>query len=128
MFERDSAEGKREVEAYERLNACRASHAGAMFVRTALDSFQIGPVGGLYQFLVHRPLGISLYDLRTQFTAKLLPEKLLKMTLLHVLLALDYLHTEAGIIHTGMLTLFASNYSILIVPYRHTRKEYYARY
>lgn len=51
-------------------------------------------------------------DLLTKFAAKLLPEKLLKMTLLHMLLALDYLHTEVGIIHTGILTLFASNYSI----------------
>lgn len=28
-------------------------------------------------------------------------EKLLKSTLKHLLLALDFLHTEAGVIHTG---------------------------
>ncbi|KAJ6047187.1 kinase-like domain-containing protein [Penicillium canescens] len=102
VFERDSAEGKREVEAYYRIHASKASHDGAKFVRKALDSFQIGHAEGIYQCLVHQPLGMSLYDLRTQFTAKILPEKLLKMTLVHILLALDYLHAEAGIIHTDI--------------------------
>lgn len=103
MFERDSNEGKRELEAYKRLDAARSSHDGAMLVCTALDSFQIGTIDGFFQCLVHKPLGISLCDLRLQFAAKLLPEKLLKLTLLHLLLALDYLHTEVGMIHTGIL-------------------------
>jgi serine/threonine protein kinase len=30
-------------------------------------------------------------------------EKLLRLTLKHILLALDFLHAEAGIIHTGMV-------------------------
>ncbi|GIJ81647.1 hypothetical protein Asppvi_000146 [Aspergillus pseudoviridinutans] len=34
--------------------------------------------------------------------AKVLPEKILKLTLSHVLLALDFLHTEAGIVHTDI--------------------------
>lgn len=103
MFERDSSEGERELEAYKRLDAARSSHDGAMLVRTALDSFQIGTTRGFFQCLVHKPLGISLRDLRLRFATKVLPEKLLKLALLHLLLALDYLHTEAGMIHTGML-------------------------
>ncbi|KAJ5804251.1 kinase-like domain-containing protein [Penicillium psychrosexuale] len=111
VFKRDSAEGKREVEAYAHLNACSASssasHNGAMFVRTALDSFQIDAQGlgasqGLYQCIVHHPLGISLYELRNRFAAEILPEKLVKLTLWHLLLAVDYLHTEAGIVHTDI--------------------------
>lgn len=103
MFERDSSEGKREFEAYRILDATRSSHDGAALVRTALDSFQIGAADGFFQCLVHKPLGISLRDLRLQFGTNILPEKILKLTLLHLLLALDYLHTEAGIIHTGKL-------------------------
>lgn len=49
------------------------------------------------------------------------------MTLLHVLLGLDYLHTEAGIVHTGMLALFASN-AILMCSLWTYKKEYFARY
>ncbi|KAJ5355810.1 kinase-like domain-containing protein [Penicillium concentricum] len=105
VFKRDSAEGKREVKVYDHLHTSNASHDGAMFVRTALNSFQIDAQGldpsrGFYQCIVHQPLGISLYDLRIQFAAKILPEKLVKLTLLHLLLALDYLHTEFGVIHT----------------------------
>lgn len=36
----------------------------------------------------------------------MLPEKLVKLTLVHLLLALDYLYSEAGIIHTGIRTFF----------------------
>jgi len=80
-----------------------------MLVRTALDSFQFTSAGGIYQCLIHPPLGITLYEFRKQLTAKVLPEKIVKLTLLHVLLALDFLHTEAGIVHTGL----APNFFIL---------------
>lgn len=75
-----------------------------MLVRTVLDSFQIA-AQGLYQCIVHQPLGISLYELRTQSAAKVLPEKLVKLILMHFLLALDYLHTEVGVIHAGKIIL-----------------------
>lgn len=103
MLRRDSAEGKREIAIYDRINAVKTSHAGAMLVRTALDTFQIDDAKGSYRVIVHQPLGIRLYDLRHRFTDKILPEKAVKLTLMHLLLALDYLHTEAGIVHTGML-------------------------
>ncbi|KAJ5558175.1 kinase-like domain-containing protein [Penicillium sp. DV-2018c] len=100
MFERDSAEGIRETEVYDHLNALSTCHNGALLVRTALDSFQIGSPEGNYQCLIHPPLGISLFEFRNQLAAKVLPEKITKLTLLHVLLALDFLHTEAGVVHT----------------------------
>ncbi|KGO67791.1 hypothetical protein PITC_048770 [Penicillium italicum] len=102
VFGRDSAEGKREMAIYDRINAVKTSHAGAMLVRTALDTFQIDDAKGSYQVIVHLPLGIRLYDLRHRFTDKILPEKAVKLILMHLLLALDYLHTEAGIIHTDI--------------------------
>ncbi|CRL22603.1 Serine/threonine-protein kinase DCLK [Penicillium camemberti] len=102
VLRRDSAEGKREIAIYDRINAVKTSHAGAMLVRTALDTFQIDDAKGSYQVIVHQPLGIRLYDLRHRFTDKILPEKAVKLTLMHLLLALDYLHTEAGIVHTDI--------------------------
>ena len=71
-------------------------------IRKALDSFQITFAEGNFECLVHPPLGMSLYDFRTQLRAKVLPEKIVKLTLVHLLLALDYLHVEAEIVHTGM--------------------------
>lgn len=46
---------------------------------------------------------MSLYEFRTHLRAKVLPRAMVKLTLVHLLLALDYLHTEAGIVHTGII-------------------------
>ncbi|KAL4938853.1 hypothetical protein BDV06DRAFT_231493 [Aspergillus oleicola] len=103
VFERNSAESQRESKTYHHLNSLSVGdHAGATLIRKALDSFQISTTEGDFQCLVHPPLGISLYDFRNHLRAKVLPEKMVKLTLVHLLLALDYLHTEAGIIHTDI--------------------------
>lgn len=102
VFERNSTEGQRETNTYHHLNSLNiGDHVGATLIRKALDSFQISTAEGSFQCLVHPPLGISLYDFRNHLKAKVLPEKIVKLTLMHLLLALDYLHTEAGIVHTG---------------------------
>lgn len=44
---------------------------------------------------------MSLFELRNRTPQKVFPEYLLKPTLIHILLALDFLHTEAHVIHTG---------------------------
>lgn len=103
VFERNSTEGQRETNTYHHLNSLNISdHVGATLIRKALDSFQISTAEGSFQCLVHPPLGISLYDFRNHLKAKVLPEKIVKLTLMHLLLALDYLHTEAGIVHTDI--------------------------
>ncbi|RAH71374.1 kinase-like protein [Aspergillus aculeatinus CBS 121060] len=103
VFERNSAEGQREVETYRHLNTLGTTdHAGAKLIRKALDSFQITSEEGNFECLVHLTLGICLYDFRAQLRAKVLPESIVKLTLIHLLLALDYLHTDAGIVHTDM--------------------------
>jgi hypothetical protein len=48
---------------------------------------------------------MSLSELSHGTVEKVLPEDLLKLTLIHILLALDFLHTEAKIIYTGILFL-----------------------
>ncbi|KAL4914957.1 kinase-like protein [Aspergillus aurantiobrunneus] len=80
VFECDSAEGKRETEVYEHLNSLRADHAGRTLVRKALDSFQITAGQDSFRCL----------------------KKIVKLTLIHVLLAIEFLHTEAGVIHTDI--------------------------
>ncbi|KAK6811249.1 hypothetical protein RU639_013032 [Aspergillus parasiticus] len=103
VFERNSAEGQRETQIYHHLNSLNiVDHAGVKLIRKAFDSFQITSAEGNFGCLVHPPLGMSLYDLRTQLRAKVLPEKIVKLTLVHLLLALDYLHVEAGIVHTDI--------------------------
>lgn len=43
---------------------------------------------------------MSLSELHRR-AGSVLPEDVLKPTLIHLLLALDFLHTEAKIVHTG---------------------------
>ncbi|KAJ5248563.1 protein kinase [Penicillium chermesinum] len=55
-----------------------------------------------YQCLVHPPLAMSICELRNRIIEKVLPADLLKPTLIHILLALDFLHTEAKVTHTDI--------------------------
>ncbi|KAL2846366.1 protein kinase [Aspergillus pseudoustus] len=87
VYERDSAYGKRETEVYKHLN---------------VGSDHTGFVLSTYQSPVHPSLAMSLFELRNRSANKYLPEKLLKPTLVHILLALDFLHTEAHIAHTDL--------------------------
>lgn len=107
MYEHDSSHGRREKEVYKHLGNVKSSHTGSMLVRRAIDDFQISSTDNTYSYqcLVHPPLAISLYELRHRTIEKVLPEDLLKLTLIHTLLALDFLHTEAKTIHTGIILL-----------------------
>jgi hypothetical protein len=71
-------------------------------VRTLLDNFEIGTSAGCHICLVHKPLGLPLSDFQALLPSGKLPQDILKLTLIHVLLALDYLHTDGHLIHTGM--------------------------
>lgn len=87
---------------YEYLSRGDSSHVGKRFIRTALDSFEIPRDGGAHHCLVHIPLWGSVRDMiarnpyRNRFT-----EQLLRATLYRLFQALDYLHTDRKIIHTG---------------------------
>ncbi|GLB19749.1 hypothetical protein AtubIFM61612_009665 [Aspergillus tubingensis] len=103
VLECNSPEAQREMSAYDHLNSLNVpDHAGAKLIRKALDSFQIASEKGTFGCLVHPPLGMSLHEFRTQLRARVLPENIVKLTLMHLLLALDYLHMEAGIVHTDI--------------------------
>jgi serine/threonine protein kinase len=73
-----------------------------MFVRTIQDSFFItSRTGNLHQCLVHEVLSNDILSLRYTHSDRKLPEAMLKQILIHLLLALDFLHSECHIIHTG---------------------------
>lgn len=74
-------------------------------MRTALDSFELVINGGTYPCLVHEPLWDSLRTLLERSGRDRLTEDLLRVNLQRLLLALDYLHTDRKLIHTGLFTL-----------------------
>lgn len=88
---------------YKYLNTIESDHPGRKYVRTCLDSFEAeGPDGNAYQCLVHRPLWQSLGMLQYRHSRHKLTEELLRQVLSCVLRAIDYLHSECHLVHTGM--------------------------
>ncbi|KAK2756125.1 hypothetical protein FQN54_005533 [Arachnomyces sp. PD_36] len=102
VYERNSAQGQRELDIYNHLNSITTANVGATLVRTALDDFEISAPTGKHLCLIHQPLGMRLADLKARASGRKLPEELLKLTLIHILHALDFLHTEAKIVHTDI--------------------------
>ena len=70
-------------------------------VRELLDDFEISDGTRQYQCLIQAPLSATLESLQLIFPGQAMPINLLKITLTRLLLALDFLHGEAKVIHTG---------------------------
>ncbi|KAJ5638827.1 protein kinase [Penicillium herquei] len=104
MYDHESSHGRREKDVYKHIGSIKSSHTGSILVRRAIDDFEISSPDNAYSYqcLVHPPLAMSLCELRHRAKGKMLPEDLLKPTLIHILLALDFLHTEAGVVHTDI--------------------------
>lgn len=95
------AELSGELAVLKHLKSIRTTHAGSVLVRTMLDEFVLTHRDKEYQAVVHPPLATTLKGFRKIFPDKSLSVDLLRLVLKHVLLALDFLHTEAKVIHTG---------------------------
>jgi serine/threonine-protein kinase SRPK3 len=96
-----STKRNEEVEILKHLATVKTDHPGHELVRLMLDTFEIDGPKGNYQCIVHEPLLTSLLHFQATLNPTSLPEDLLKGTLQQLLLALDYLHTDARVIHTG---------------------------
>jgi serine/threonine protein kinase len=94
--------GEDEHNMFNILSKGNASHAGHSHVRTALDMFTIPRQGGDHRCLVQKPMWDSFKDLLKRNPAYRFTEELLRAGLSQLFLALDYLHTETKIIHTGI--------------------------
>lgn len=70
-----------------------------------LDTFTAEGPSGRHQCLVHEPLLTSISDLQGSLPSRRVNETMLKVLLKELLVTLDYLHTEAQLIHTGGFTI-----------------------
>ncbi|CAK96886.1 kinase-like protein [Aspergillus niger ATCC 13496] len=68
-----------------------------------VETFQIlNPDGHrIHTCLVHPPLGISLDQLTSLLPGKVMSSSMVRTTMRNILAALDFLHTEAQVIHTA---------------------------
>nr|POE87759.1 srsf protein kinase 3 [Quercus suber] len=90
----------REFKIYEHLASIKSTHPGQSLIRELWDSFELTGGAGKHRCLILQPMHMTLLEMM-----KLNPRPfnlpLLKMTLTRLLLALDFLHTEAHIMHCG---------------------------
>jgi len=99
-----SGKGVYIIKIYEHLSQVKSNHPGQSLIRELYDTFEIESPGHKHYCLVQQTMHMSLLDMMN-----LNPEHpepflapLLKSTLIRLLSALDFLHTDAQVIHTGM--------------------------
>lgn len=90
-----------ELAVYERINAVETDHAGKNLIRQLWDYFFLEGPHGRHMCLVHQPLGLSVDQFLYFFPGRVMNLDALKPCLRQVLGIVDFLHTEARVIHTG---------------------------
>ncbi|PIG82234.1 protein kinase domain protein [Aspergillus arachidicola] len=93
----------REFRAYEHLAKVDSSHPGQSLIRELYDSFDLQGPGGTHRCLVMQPMHMTLLEMMG-VNPRPFDLPLLKMTVVRLLLALDFLHAEAEAIHTDLKT------------------------
>ncbi|KAF1347475.1 hypothetical protein BDV97DRAFT_390872 [Delphinella strobiligena] len=91
-----------EVQVLKELAQLKSKHKGQMITRAVLDSFEIAGPSGRHICLVHKTLLMSLHSFQFLSEEKILPMRPFKAAIYDVLLALDYLHSEADMIYTDI--------------------------
>lgn len=90
-----------EPEILERIKGYSEAHPGRKHVSTLLDSFTITDHYGPHLCLVFEVLGTFISTVYQ--SGKRIPIPIVKHIARQLLLALDFLHRECGVIHTGKL-------------------------
>ena len=98
--------GDVELEVLRHITRANPQHKGWPFVRKLLDSFSVQGISGNHVCLVFEPLRESLGKYCQRWQGHVMPPEIFKIILQEILQALDYLHTECHIIHTGKYFLY----------------------
>lgn len=90
-----------ELNMYKYMQQSSTGHPGRDVIRTLLDTFYIDGPEGKHRCLVHPPLWESVLAFLRRNPVERLPSPVIAVVLHRLFLALDYLHTECHIAHTG---------------------------
>ncbi|OJD24298.1 CMGC/SRPK protein kinase [Blastomyces percursus] len=93
----------RELKIYEHLMKIKSTHRGQFLIRKLYDSFNLQGPFGKHRCLVLQPMHMTLLEMM-RLNPRPFDLPLLKMTVKRLLLALDFLHAEAEIIHADLKT------------------------
>ncbi|KAK3171791.1 hypothetical protein OEA41_003875 [Lepraria neglecta] len=91
-----------EIKLLNKIVAANPNHPGRKHVVSLLDSFEHKGPNGVHVCMVFEVLGENLLGLIKRWNHRGIPMPLVKQITKQVLLGLDYLHRECGIIHTDL--------------------------
>ncbi|KAI9805386.1 MAG: serine/threonine protein kinase, CMGC group [Phylliscum demangeonii] len=91
-----------EIKLLNRIVQAKPDHPGKKHVVSLLDSFEHQGPHGTHVCMVFEVLGENLLGLIKRWNHRGIPMALVKQITKQVLLGLDYLHRECGIIHTDL--------------------------
>lgn len=98
-------QNREEINVYKHLMNVQSEHPGRKSIRNALADFTLHGPNGEHQCLVFEPMLENAQELLRRNPSHRFTEDLLKVFLQYILSALDYLHTDARLIHTGKFWL-----------------------
>lgn len=90
----------RELRVYKHLAQVDPSHPGRSLIRELYDSFSLQGPDGIHRCLVLQPMDMTLLEMM-RMNPRPFDLPLLKMTVRRLLSALDFLHADAEVTHTG---------------------------
>ena len=91
-----------EIKLLNRVVEANPNHPGKRYVVGLLDSFEHKGPNGVHVCMVFEVLGENLLGLIKRWNHRGIPMPLVKQITKQVLLGLDYMHRECGIIHTDL--------------------------
>jgi len=91
-----------EIKLLERVSSANPSHLGYGHVVSLLDHFRHKGPNGTHVCMVFEVLGENLLGLIKRYEYRGIPEPIVREVGRQILLGLDYLHRECGIIHTDL--------------------------
>ncbi|EWG53616.1 CMGC/SRPK protein kinase [Fusarium verticillioides 7600] len=94
----------REIPVYETLSPIlgKTKHPGSRNIRMLLGSFEMSGPDGRHKVLVHEGAQMSLRHYKEVFRQDGLDEDFVRRTVKELLQALDFIHTEAELVHTDI--------------------------
>ncbi|KAI2819264.1 hypothetical protein CBS63078_7662 [Aspergillus niger] len=95
-------ERNHELSVYDRIGAVETDHAGQNLIRKLWGHFSLEGPHGRHMCLVHQPLGLSVDQFLYFFPGRVMSLDALKPCMRQVLGVVDFLHTEAQVIHTDL--------------------------
>ena len=91
-----------EIKLLEKISTANPSHPGRQHIVSLLDHFEHSGPNGVHECLVFEALGESVLSTIKRYQYRGLPIHIVKQITKQVLLGLDYLHRECGVIHTDL--------------------------